>query len=192
MALHIALIEPRIPPNTGNIARLCAATDTSLHLIEPLGFSIDDTQLKRAGLDYWESVDMWVHPGWRAFREAMARERCLYFSARATRPLSEAQFRSNSVLVFGNETDGLPDRILEKHPDECFTIPMPSGKVRSLNLATAAGIVLYEGLRQVGARDAAQRASAFVAEEPAGDTGVEAKAPSKAKGSPRPRRRRRA
>ena len=192
MALHIALIEPRIPPNTGNIARLCAATDTSLHLIEPLGFTIDDAQLKRAGLDYWESVDMWVHPGWRAFREAMARERCLYFSARATQPLSEAQFRSNSVLVFGNETDGLPDRILEKHPEGCFTIPMPSGKVRSLNLATAAGIVLYEGLRQIGARDAAQRASAFVAEEPAGDTGAEPKTPTKAKGSARPRRRRRA
>ncbi len=194
MALHIALIEPRIPPNTGNIARLCAATDTSLHLIEPLGFSIGDAQLKRAGLDYWDAVDMWVHPGWRAFREAMARERCLYFSARATRPLSEAQFRSNSVLVFGNETDGLPDRILEKHPDECFTIPMPSGKVRSLNLATAAGIVLYEGLRQVGAREAAKLASAFVVEAPEDGSGAESKARSKPspKGSPRPRRRRRA
>jgi tRNA (cytidine/uridine-2'-O-)-methyltransferase len=190
MALHIALIEPRIPPNTGNIARLCAATDTSLHLIEPLGFSMDDAHMKRAGLDYWDAVDLWVHPGWRAFREAMSRERCLYFSAHATRPLSAAQFRSNSVLVFGNETDGLPDRILEKHPDECFTIPMPSGKVRSLNLATAAGIVLYEGLRQIGAKDAAKLASAFVAEKPQGDTPTEPKARPKA--SSRPRRRRRA
>lgn len=189
MALHIALIEPQIPPNTGNIARLCAATDTSLHLIEPLGFSMDDAHMKRAGLDYWDAVDLWVHPGWRAFREAMARERCLYFSARATRPLSEAQFRSNSVLVFGNETDGLPDRILEKHPDECFTIPMPSGKVRSLNLATAAGIVLYEGLRQVGAKEAAKLASEFVAVEPEGESATEAKAPRK--GAPKPRRRRR-
>jgi tRNA(Leu) C34 or U34 (ribose-2'-O)-methylase TrmL len=119
----------------------------------------------------------------------MSRDRCLYFSARATRPLSEAQFRSNSVLVFGNETDGMPDRILEKHPDECFTIPMQSGKVRSLNLATAAGIVLYEGLRQVGAKDAAKLASEFVAEKPEGDATTEPKA--RAGGSPRPRRRRR-
>lgn len=168
MALHIALIEPRIPPNTGNIARLCAATDTSLHLVEPLGFSIDDTTLKRAGLDYWESVDLWVHPGWRSFREAISRERCLYFSARATRPLEEAKFRSNSVLVFGNENTGLPDRILEKHPEECFMIPMPSGKVRSLNLSTAAGIVLYEALRQLGAKEAARLAAAFTEDgEPA-------------------------
>ena len=149
MALHIALIEPRIPPNTGNIARLCAATDTSLHLVEPLGFSIDDASLKRAGLDYWDSVDLWVHPGWRSFREAISRERCLYFSARATRPLSEAKFRPNSVLVFGNENTGLPDRILEKHPDRCFRIPM-HGPVRNLNLATAVGIVLYDVLRKLG------------------------------------------
>lgn len=194
MALHIALIEPQIPPNTGNIARLCAATDTSLHLIEPLGFSVDDAHMRRAGLDYWESVDLWVHPGWRSFREAMSRDRCLYFSARASRPLSEAQFRSNSVLVFGNETDGLPDRILEKHPEGCFTIPMPSGKVRSLNLATAAGIVLYEGLRQLGARDAAKLASEFVAQAPEGDDPAPPKPPSRAsaKVSSRPRRRRRA
>ncbi len=187
MALHIALIEPKIPPNTGNIARLCAATDTSLHLIEPLGFSMDDAKMKRAGLDYWDSVDLWVHAGWRDFRDAMSRERCLYFSARATVPLSEAQFRSNSVLVFGNETDGLPDRILEKYPAGCFTIPMPSGKVRSLNLATAAGIVLYEGLRQLGAKDAASLASAFVAEEPE----AESKGKGGAKTAARPRRRRR-
>lgn len=166
MALHVALIEPRIPPNTGNIARLCAATDTSLHLIEPLGFSIDDATLKRAGLDYWESVDLWVHPGWRDFREAMSRDRCLYFSARATRPLGEARFRANSVLIFGNETDGMPDRILEKHPEECFRIPMPSGNVRSLNLATAAGIVLYEALRQVSGEEAARQAAAFTEDPP--------------------------
>ena len=159
MTLHIALISPRIPPNTGNIARLCAATDTSLHLIEPLGFSVQDADLKRAGLDYWDAVDLWVHPGWREFRDAIARERCLYFSAKATRPLTTAMFRSNSVLVFGNETDGMPDRILEKHPEQCFTIPMQSGKVRSLNLATAAGIVLYEALRKLGSDEAAELAA---------------------------------
>ncbi|HEV8613349.1 MAG TPA: tRNA (cytidine(34)-2'-O)-methyltransferase [Gemmatimonadales bacterium] len=157
--LHIALIEPKIPPNTGNIARLCAATDSSLHLVEPLGFSLDDAALRRAGLDYWESVDLWLHPSWRDFRDAMARERCLYFSAKASRLLTEARFRPNSVLVFGNETDGMPDRILEKHPERCFTIPMQSGKVRSLNLATAAGIVLYQALQQVGTAEAAARAA---------------------------------
>jgi hypothetical protein len=101
--MHVALIEPRIPPNTGNIARLCAATDSALHLIEPLGFRIDDADVRRAGLDYWDAVDLWVHPGWRAFREAMSRPRCLYFSANATRPFWEAPFRSNSCLLFGND-----------------------------------------------------------------------------------------
>jgi tRNA (cytidine/uridine-2'-O-)-methyltransferase len=150
MALHVALIEPRIPPNTGNIARLCAAAGAPLHLIEPLGFSLDDREVKRAGLDYWDKVDLWVHPDWFEFRDAMARDRCLYFSANATRPLSEAPFVWNSVLVFGNETDGMPARILEKHPDRCFRIPMP-GEVRSLNLANAVSVVLYEGLRRIGA-----------------------------------------
>ncbi len=163
--LHIALIEPKIPPNTGNIARLCAATDSSLHLIEPLGFTVDDAALKRAGLDYWDSVDLWVHPGWRAFREAMSRERCLYFSAKAERPIAEAKFQANSVLIFGNETDGMPDRILEKYPERCYTIPMQSGKVRSLNLATAAGIVLYEALRQLGHEEAARTAASLTEDE---------------------------
>jgi len=150
MALHVALIEPRIPPNTGNIARLCAAAGAPLHLIEPLGFSLDDREVKRAGLDYWDKVDLWVHPDWFEFRDAMARDRCLYFSANATRDLSEAPFAWNSVLVFGNETDGMPARILEKHPERCFRIPMP-GEVRSLNLANAVSVVLYEGLRRIGA-----------------------------------------
>jgi len=148
VSLHVALIEPRIPPNTGNIARLCAATDTSLHLIGPLGFDLNEREVRRAGLDYWDHVDLWPHPDWRAFRNAIARERCLYFSANAERSLWEARFQPNSVLVFGNEEGGLPARILEKHPERCFRIPM-SGPVRSLNLATAAGIVLYEALRQL-------------------------------------------
>jgi len=179
--LHIALICPRIPPNTGNIARLCAATDSSLHLIEPLGFSVDDAALRRAGLDYWDAVDLWIHPGWRDFRDAITRDRCLYFSARAERDLGEAPFRTNSVLVFGNETDGMPDRILEKHPEQCFTIPMQSGKVRSLNLATAAGIVLYEALRHLGSEAAAARAAELAGEDAP---------PPPARGSPsrRPRR----
>jgi tRNA (cytidine/uridine-2'-O-)-methyltransferase len=149
MALHIALLEPKIPPNTGNIARLCVATDTSLHLVEPLGFRVDDAELRRAGLDYWDQVDLWVHPHWRAFREAMSRERCLYFSAHGEQSFWEARFAPNSCLVFGNETDGMPERILEKYPERCYRIPM-SGPVRNLNLATAVGIVLYEALRQTG------------------------------------------
>ncbi len=152
MALHIALIEPRIPPNTGNIARLCAATDTPLHLIEPLGFSLDAREVQRAGLDYWDRVDLWLHPNWFRFRDAISRDRCLYFSAKADRDYTEAPFQANSVLVFGNETDGMPDKIIEKHPERCFRIPMP-GEVRSLNLANAVSVVLYEGLRQLGLGD---------------------------------------
>jgi len=150
VTLHIALIEPQIPPNTGNIARLAAATDSSLHVIEPTGFSMDDKEVVRAGLDFWPHVDLWVHPLWRDFRDAMSRDRCLYFSSNAERPYWEASFASNSCLVFGNETQGMPERILEKHPEQSFTIPM-DGPVRSLNLATAVGIVLYEAIRQTRA-----------------------------------------
>lgn len=149
MALNIALIQPQIPPNTGSIARLCVATDTPLHLIEPLGFSIADAEVRRAGLDYWDRLDLWVHPDWFAFRDAMNRGRCLYFSAKATESYLNAPYRSNSCLVFGSETEGMPLRILEKHPDQCFTIPM-TGPVRSLNLANAVSIVLYEAIRQTG------------------------------------------
>jgi tRNA (cytidine/uridine-2'-O-)-methyltransferase len=159
MAIQVALIQPQIPPNTGNIARLCAATDTPLHLIEPLGFSIDDAQVRRAGLDYWDRVDLWVHPDWFAFRDAMNRSRCLYFSAKARQSYLQAPYRANSCLVFGSETEGMPMRILEKHPEQCFTIPM-TGAVRSLNLANAVSIVLYEALRQTGqeSRDRSQDA----------------------------------
>ncbi len=149
MGLHVALIQPQIPPNTGNIARLCAATDTPLHLIEPLGFSLDAREVKRAGLDYWDKVDLWVHPDWFEFRDAISRDRCLYFSANAGNDYRDARFRERGVLVFGSETEGMPTRILEKHPERCFRIPMP-GEVRSLNLANAVSVVLYEGLRQLG------------------------------------------
>ena len=149
MALHVALIQPTIPPNTGNIARLCAATDSPLHLIGPLGFSLDAREVRRAGLDYWDKVDLWVHPDWFAFRDAISRDRCLYFSANASNDYRRAPFRDRAVLVFGSETEGMPARILEKHPERCFRIPMP-GEVRSLNPANAVSVVLYEGLRQLG------------------------------------------
>ena len=149
MALHVALIQPQIPPNTGNIARLCAATDTPLHVIAPLGFSIEPREVTRAGLDYGDTVDLWVHPDWFAFRDAISRSRCLYFSANAHLDYRGAPYRDRAVLVFGSETEGMPTRILEKHPDRCFRIPMP-GDIRSLNLANAVSVVLYEALRQLG------------------------------------------
>lgn len=165
MPLHIALIQPQIPPNTGNIARLCAATDSSLHLIEPLGFRINDAEVRRAGLDYWDAVDLWIHPDWFAFRDAMDRNRCLYFSAKASRSYWEAPYRPNSCLVFGSETEGMPQRILEKHPERCFTIPM-SGPVRSLNLSNAVSIVLYEAIRQVRPESRMTRESRVTNHEP--------------------------
>jgi len=149
MGLAIALIEPQIPPNTGTIARMCAATETVLHVIGPLGFDLSDARLKRAGLDYWDGVDMWVHPGWSDFRDVVARDRCLYFSTHGARSYLEAPYTTNSVLVFGSETQGMPERIRAKHPEQIFRIPMGPA-VRSLNLATAAAIVLYEAIRQLG------------------------------------------
>ncbi len=149
MALSVALIEPQIPPNTGNIARLCAATDVALHLIEPLGFELDDARLERAGLHYMDAVDLWTHPYWRFFRSAISRDRCLYFSAHGNRSYFDAPYRHNSVLVFGNEGAGLPKPIAAKYPDRVFRIPMRRS-VRNLNLATSVGIVVYEAIRQLG------------------------------------------
>jgi len=149
MALNVALIEPQIAPNTGNIARLCAATESALHLIQPLGFSLEEAELRRSSVNFWDQVDLWVHPGWPYFRQAIGSDRCIYLSAKARVPYWDAPIPDGSCLVFGNETEGMPMRILEKHPERCFTIPM-SGPVRSLNLATAVGIVLYDALRRLG------------------------------------------
>ena len=164
MALSVALIQPTIPPNAGNVARLCAATDAALHLIGPLDFSLDDAELRRAGLDYWDQVDLWVHPVWRAFRDAVSRERCLYFSSHGQQDYRAAPFTLNSVLVFGNETEGMPERVRKKHPERLYRIPMGRG-VRSLNLATSVGIVMYEAIRQLGLRleDAAERGGSSAA-----------------------------
>lgn len=148
-ALHVALVEPEIPPNTGSIARLCAATETPLHLIGRLGFTIDDKQLKRAGLDYWPWVDVRRHADWDAFRAEVPGRR-LAFSARATRPYTAIAFAPGDVLVFGCETRGLPPAIKDELAGALYAIPIASPHVRSLNLATAVAIVLYEARRQLG------------------------------------------
>ena len=147
---NIVLVEPEIPPNTGNIARLCAATGTVLHLVEPLGFSIDDRQMKRAGLDYWTSVDIKVWQGLDQVWEAYPGGRFFYLSTKASRSYLAADFRQGDFIVFGKETKGLPAELIASNQDTAITIPMPANAVRSLNLSTSAGIVLYEALRQAG------------------------------------------
>ncbi len=148
--LHIALIEPEIPPNTGNVARLCAATGCRLHLVEPLGFSIDDKSLKRAGLDYWHLVDLVVHPSLEAFLEATASQRLWLFSTRAERTYAEAPFASGDVVVFGKETKGLPQALLDAHPETTLRVPMRPQSVRSINLSTTVGIATYAALARLG------------------------------------------
>ncbi len=151
--LHIALWEPEIPPNTGNVARLCAATGATLHLIGRLGFRLDDRALRRAGLDYWEAVTLERHDaladfdGWLAGQGDAVRLIC--FSAHATRPYCGMTYRDGDCLLFGSESRGLPASLLHRCADHAVTIPMPGKKVRSLNLATAVGIGVYEALRQL-------------------------------------------
>ncbi|MFH1216257.1 MAG: tRNA (cytidine(34)-2'-O)-methyltransferase [Pseudomonadota bacterium] len=147
---NIVLVEPEIPPNTGSIARLCGATDTILHLIRPLGFSTDDKQLKRAGLDYWQYVTIHYWDNLDQFLAAQDETRLYFLSKKVTRTYTEAIFRPGDFLIFGKETKGLPEDILRLYHDRCFTLPMTNPHIRSLNLAMAAGIVLYEALRQQG------------------------------------------
>lgn len=146
--LHVVLVAPEIPPNTGSIARLCAATFTRLHLIRPLGFSLDDRHLRRAGLDYWPHVDLQVHDDWPSFRAAHPDAPLRLFSARATTRYFEARYAHGDFLVFGCETKGLPPEILAAHPEETWSIPIESPHVRSLNLSNAVSIVVCEALRQ--------------------------------------------
>jgi tRNA (cytidine/uridine-2'-O-)-methyltransferase len=146
--LHVVLVEPEIPPNTGNIGRLCLATDAHLHLIKPLGFDISDRALKRAGLDYWKDVRVSV---WESLAELQAAQpvetRYFYLTTKSPRAYWEACFREGDFLVFGRETKGLPEPLLEANREHLLTIPM-TPQTRSLNLATAVGIVLYEAVRQ--------------------------------------------
>ena len=146
--LHIALYEPEIPPNTGNIARLCAATHTHLHIIGVTGFRMDDRTLKRAGLDYWNEVSLHRHIDINALYSSLAGSRFVYLTTKADKPYTDWQFLDGDCIVFGPETRGLPNDILKQNPYNSLTIPMQNPNVRSLNLATSVGIVLFEAIRQ--------------------------------------------
>jgi tRNA (cytidine/uridine-2'-O-)-methyltransferase len=144
---NVVLVEPEIPPNTGNVARLCLATGSTLHLVKPLGFALEDRQLKRAGLDYWDDVDVRT---WESFPELQARQppdaQYSFVTTKTTHPYYDARFRPDHFLVFGRETKGLPETLLKANIERCITIPMLG--TRSLNLATAVAIVLFEAVRQ--------------------------------------------
>jgi tRNA (cytidine/uridine-2'-O-)-methyltransferase len=148
--MHVVLVEPEIPQNTGSIARLCAATNTTLHLIAPLGFKIADRRLKRAGLDYWRYVDIRLHGSWDGFIEHHGCEELFFFSKRASVSYTRARFDPSAYLVFGPETRGLSQELLASNHDRVYCIPMIGQGVRSLNLANAVSIVVYEALRQGG------------------------------------------
>jgi tRNA (cytidine/uridine-2'-O-)-methyltransferase len=148
--LHVALVEPEIPPNTGNIARLCAATNTELHIVGVTGFRMDDRTLKRAGLDYWDEVRLHRHIDLNEVYAALPGSRFVYLTTKVKRPYTEWDFQDGDCMVFGPETRGLPVEVLAGNMDTCLTIPMPNPNVRSLNLATSVGIVLYEAIRQLG------------------------------------------
>lgn len=165
MALNIVLVNPEIPQNTGNISRTCAATGAVLHLIEPLGFSISDKYLKRAGLDYWSLMTYHRYPSFEAFLEAHPGARLHFASTKAPRSCYEAEFRDGDFLVFGCETRGLPEKLLERVYDRCIRIPMRS-EARSLNLANSVAVVLYEALRQTGFEGLASSGALTGREEP--------------------------
>jgi tRNA (cytidine/uridine-2'-O-)-methyltransferase len=150
--MHVVLVEPEIPPNTGNIARLCAGFDVELHLVGPLGFSLEDRYLRRAGLDYWPKVRLTVWPDWKRFLEGRPAGRLVMSSARQGEPCCEFSFQPGDLLVLGPETRGLPSEVMASS-ELRIRIPI-TDNIRSLNLSTAAGIMLYEALRQVRWRSA--------------------------------------
>lgn len=146
--IKVALVEPEIPQNTGNIARLCAATSTPLHIVGVTGFRLDDKAVRRAGLDYWDEVDLSRHANLAALTGVLTDSRLIYFTTKAERSYLEWKFTENDCLVFGRETRGLPVELLRANWDHCLKIPILNPKVRSLNLANSVAIVLYEALRQ--------------------------------------------
>ena len=154
---NVVLVEPEIPPNTGNVGRLCLATKSTLHLVKPLGFSLDDRQLKRAGLDYWEDVDLKVWDSLAGLMKSnQAEHRSFFVTTKATEAYWNVKFQPGDFLIFGRETKGLPETLLQANSECCITIPMQG--TRSLNLATAVAIILFEAVRQ---------------QQPSGEDGVE-------------------
>ena len=149
--MQIVLLEPEIPPNTGNVARLCAATRSRLHLIGPLGFRLDDSQLKRAAMDYWEQVDWTIWENWPVFAESLSADvRCWFVEQGGGRSYDSVEFRPEDCLVFGRESVGLPKALLAENPVRCLEIPVLNPQARSLNLSNCVALVLYEALRQQG------------------------------------------
>jgi tRNA (cytidine/uridine-2'-O-)-methyltransferase len=149
--MNIVLVEPEIPPNTGNVARLCAATKSVLHLIEPFGFKLDDAQLKRAGMDYWQQVEWHRWKNWNAFTEKLpATARLWFIESDGPKRYTEADFAPDDYLVFGRETAGLPKSLVETHRAHWLRIPMFNAESRSLNLSNCVALVLFEALRQQG------------------------------------------
>ena len=148
--INVALVEPEIPPNTGNIARLCAATSTPLHIVGVTGFRMDDRALRRAGLDYWPEVQLTRHRNLDALYESLPGARFVYLTTKADGIYTDWDFTVDDCLVFGRETRGLPEDLLHANWENCLRIPIFNPNIRSLNLATAAGIVLFEALRQTG------------------------------------------
>lgn len=149
--MHVVLVEPEIPPNTGNVARLCAATQTGLHLVEPLGFKLNDTQLKRAAMDYWQEVQWQLWPSWSAFQGSLSANARLWFvESNGPRQYTSAAFLRDDYLVFGRETAGLPRKLLEQNAERWLRIPMFNPKARSINLSNCVALVLFEALRQQG------------------------------------------
>lgn len=145
--LNIVLVAPEIPQNTGNIARTCACTGAALHLVEPLGFKVDDKRLKRAGLDYWHLLDISYYPSFDAFIETVSGKHFFLCTTKAQNTYSDIRYPEGSYLIFGRETAGLPEEVLQKYPEKCIRIPMIEG-ARSLNLSNSVAIIAYEALRQ--------------------------------------------
>lgn len=151
MSLNIVLVEPEIPQNTGNIARTCAATGSKLHLVRPLGFTIDDSKLKRAGLDYWHLLDIEYHDSFEALQEKYPEAAYFYSTTKAKQKHTDVNYALNCFIVFGKETAGLPKPLIEKNMDSCIRIPMINDvNARSLNLSNSVAIVVFEALRQIG------------------------------------------
>lgn len=152
--LHIVLVEPQIPANTGSVGRVCVATESSLHLVEPMGFEVSDAQVKRAGLDYWRFLAVTCHKNLRVFMDSIPMGApMVFFSTKAERTYFEHRFETDSYLFFGSETAGLPAEILTSYPDRIFRIPQYDSRVRSLNLANSVSIVVYEAIRQLESRN---------------------------------------